>query len=143
MNNATEDRTAATISGPYTRADLERNIPIMASVWFGAVLEASDVNSITEDLVQRFGPKVLAGKVDIGHIGNVIRDHIPAEHPCQTYRMAGLQIVEMPSFAFGETWTVFPELDTIGILRGLSEDERRRVLAEALTEMVRRSSTTA
>lgn len=144
MSDATEDRIPAE---PYSRADLERNIPIMARVWFGAVLEPSDVISITEDLGQRFGPEVLAGNVGIDHIRSVIRDHIPAERPCQTYRIGELEIVELNSDLHGLGWTLFNVedhgADIVAIQVGLSEQDRRRVLAEALTEMVRRAPATA
>lgn len=57
------------------------------------------------------------------------------EQPGYAHRIRGLQIVELPTMAHERTWTIHRDLDTIAIQVGLPERDRRRALAEALTEM--------
>jgi hypothetical protein len=64
------------------------------------------------------------------------------ERPCLQYRIGELHIVELNSKPHGRTWTIFPDADIIAIWVGLSEQDRRRALAEALTEMVAEVPTT-
>ncbi|MCU1616786.1 MAG: hypothetical protein JWO98_4326 [Frankiales bacterium] len=64
------------------------------------------------------------------------------ERPCLQYRIGELLIIELNSKPHGRTWTIFPDADTIAIWVGLSEHDRRRALAEALTEMVTEALTT-
>lgn len=52
------------------------------------------------------------------------------------HRFHGLEIIEMSHMAHGATWAAQPEDGYILIQLGLSEEDRRRALAEALTEMV-------
>ncbi|TQN44390.1 hypothetical protein FHU33_3892 [Blastococcus colisei] len=62
------------------------------------------------------------------------------ERPCHQYRIFGVDIIELPSGLHGRDWTIFREANIIGIRVGMSEQERRRALAEALTEMVKPTS---
>jgi hypothetical protein len=62
------------------------------------------------------------------------------DRPCCEYRIGELQIIELPTIARGRTWTIFRDLDIIAIWVGLSEQDRRRALAEALTEMAAKAS---
>lgn len=58
------------------------------------------------------------------------------DRPCLQYRIRGLHIVELSSKPHDRTWTIFRELDIIALWVGLSEEDRRRALAEALAELV-------
>lgn len=58
------------------------------------------------------------------------------ELPCYQYRIGGLLIVELPSLPYEQSWTIFRDVDVIGILAGLTEQDRRRVLAEAMAELI-------
>lgn len=58
------------------------------------------------------------------------------EVTCREYRIGDLLIIELPTMAYSRTWTIHRDLDIITIQLGLPEQERRRALAEALSEMV-------
>ncbi|WP_158580082.1 hypothetical protein [Geodermatophilus marinus] len=52
------------------------------------------------------------------------------------YQIGALQIIELPGLPHGRSWTLFRDLDIVGVEAGLPEGARRRALAEALTALV-------
>ncbi|MDP5184797.1 hypothetical protein QOZ88_19360 [Blastococcus sp. BMG 814] len=58
------------------------------------------------------------------------------DRPCHQYRVGALLVVEMPTLAHDRAWRAYPELGIVGILVGLSEQDRRRALSEALAHLV-------
>ncbi len=58
------------------------------------------------------------------------------DRPLHQYLIRDLRIVELHDLAFDQTWVILRDLNIVAIRVDLSEEDRKRALGEALSQMI-------